>query len=185
MYMYCSNCSIYTNLCCMLLYVEYTSSYFQVSTLYLLRGFWPMERRDFLNSFIICFVKAKNEPNIYTWLFQIYVKCLSFCRCFWWKGTNVTHLEDPGIYLYFCLWMVIATCFCNQKLQTQNRWVVLCIILQCVIPMMRQFEFPRKRVRIFKGRSHDPTIRTWHIHFHLGVRFKFLCGSAVSKAIIA
>ena len=29
-----------------------------------------------------------------------YVKFLPFGRSFWWKGTNFTHLEDPGMYLY-------------------------------------------------------------------------------------
>ena len=30
-----------------------------------------------------------------------YVKILALGRFFWWKGTNFTHLEDPGIHTYF------------------------------------------------------------------------------------
>ena len=29
-----------------------------------------------------------------------YVKFLPFGSFFWWKGTNFTHLEDPGIYTH-------------------------------------------------------------------------------------
>ena len=31
---------------------------------------------------------------------SIYVKCLPFGSFFWWKGTDFTHSEDPGIYIY-------------------------------------------------------------------------------------
>ena len=30
-----------------------------------------------------------------------YVKFLPFGSFCWWKGTNFTHLEDPGIYIYY------------------------------------------------------------------------------------
>ena len=32
-----------------------------------------------------------------------YVKFRSFCTFFWWKGTNVTYLEDPGIGIKFLI----------------------------------------------------------------------------------
>ena len=50
-----------------------------------------------------------------------YVKFLPFGRFFGWKGTNFTHLEDPGMLVLF-LWMICGSFFFSH-FQWQFFWM--------------------------------------------------------------